>query len=1085
MKKTLTVVLAVILNVSFAQQKGFYRRPALFDNYVVFTTEGDLWKYDMSTSQTLRLTSHHGMESEPVFSPDGKNIVFTGEYEGQPELYMISVDGGIPQRLTFENWHGIKSINWALDGKVLYTTRSESPLEDNQLAKLNVQNHTSDLVPLSQAADGAYDASGNLYFTRFAFQGSHTKRYKGGTAQNIWKFSGNAPSLCLTCEYTGTSRETMFYKDRIYFASDRDGTMNIWSMNLEGKDLKQHTFSSGFDLLSPYIHNSKIVYQRGADIGIYDIEANQEKILDIRVQSDFDQRRPRWIKNPEEKISYWEISPEGKFVAFISRGRIFVSPANGSRWVEVTRKSGIRYSAVLFLDDKTIAYLSDESGEFEIWKTAADGSGTPQQLTKNSKVLITSLYASPDGKYIAYSDKDFKLMLYSLAEGTTKLIEQNEYGGFYQIVWTKDSKYLTYAADVENTSTVIKAYETLTQKKQIITTDRLNSYDQGFSLDNKWLYFVSDRQLKSAVESPWGSRQPEPYFDKTAKLYALALDEKEHFPFLQPDGWTEEKKPDEKKSEEKNDPKKKDAKPIPVPSPIVDWSAASKRLYEIPLAGKNILRFRVAENHIYWAEIEAGQYDKQKLYSLKIAYDKKIEPTLIAEDVTGFDLSSDKKKLIIEKKNSIYLYDADGSKADLEKTKLDLSNWTFQFDPVDDWKQMFNDAWRMERDYFYDRNLHGVDWVATRKHYEPLLPRVTDRFELDNLLEQMVAELSALHTFVYGGDKRTSPDDIQIGALGAKLDRDPSGKGFRISHIYRNDPDYPENLSPLMAPNLKIKESEMLLKINDQPVNDQEGMYRSLSGKVHTFVKLTLQNNKGEIYDQLVKPISENEEVSLRYAEWEYTRRLEVDQKTSSQIGYIHLRAMGSDDINDFVKQFYPIFNRNGLILDVRHNGGGNIDSWVLEKLMRKAWFYWQPRVGKPNWNMQYAFRGHMVVLCDESTGSDGEAVTEGIRRLKLGTIIGTRTWGGEIWLSSSNRLVDGGIATAAEFGVFADGQWLIEGHGVDPDIVVDNEPYETFQGKDSQLDAAIKFLQDKIVKEPVTAPKAPAYPDKSFKYKE
>ena len=1088
MKNFLTLLLLTILNVAIAQQKTFYRMPALFDKWVVFTAEGDLWKYDMSTNQTGRLTSHHGMESEPVFSADGKSIVFTGEYEGSSELYMISIDGGIPKRLTFENWRGTKAIGWGQDGKILYTTRSESPLDDNQLAKLNSQTLTSELVPLTQAADGAYDTNGNLYFTRFAFQGSHTRRYKGGTAQNIWKFSGNGPSVCLTCDYTGTSRETMFYKDRIYFASDRDGTMNIWSMNLDGKELKQHTFSSGFDLISPYAHNSKIVYQRGADIGLYDIETGQERILDIRLSSDFDQRRPRWIKNPEERISYWEISPSGKFVALIARGRIFVSPANGSRWVEVTHKSGIRYSAVLFLDEKNIAYLSDESGEFEIWKTAADGSGSPTQLTKNSKVLITSIYTSPDGKYIAYSDKDFKLMLYSLADGSTKLIEQNETGGFYQMAWMKDSKYLTYAADVENTSTVIKAYEIANGKKQNITTDRMNSYDQGFSSDQKWLYFISERQLKSSVGSPWGSRQPEPYFDKTLKFYTLALDDAERFPFLQSDGWSEEKKNDEKKTEESKDTsssKKKDSKPIAVSSPIVDWTAASKRLYELPLAGRNVLRFRVAENHIYWTEIEAGQYDKQKLYSLKIAYDKKIDPTLVAEEVTGFDLSPDKKKLIIEKRNSLYLSDADGSKADLEKTKLDLSNWAFQFNPVDDWKQMFNDAWRMERDYFYDRNLHGVDWTATRKRYEPLLERVTDRFELDNLLEQMVSELSALHTFVYGGDKRRSPDDIQIGSLGAKLDKDPSRNGYKIKHIYQNDPDYPENLSPLIAPNLKIKEGDLLLKINDQPVNDPEGMYRLLSGKVHVSVKLTLQNSKGEMYDQLVKPISENEEVSLRYAEWEYTRRLDVDQKTSSQVGYIHLRAMGSNDMNDFVKQFYPVFNRGGLILDVRHNGGGNIDSWVLEKLTRKAWFYWQPRIGKPNWNMQYAFRGHIVVLCDESTGSDGEAVTEGIRRLKLGTIIGTRTWGGEIWLSSSNRLVDGGIATAAEFGVYADGQWLIEGHGVDPDIVIDNEPYTTFSGKDAQLDAAIKFLQDKLAKEPMAVPKAPAYPDKSFKYKE
>lgn len=1085
--RSILILLIFCSQYVMAQQKGYYRTPAIHGQWVVFTAEGDLWKYDISTGQTARLTTHHGMESEPAFSPDGKQIVFTGELEGSPELYMIASTGGIPKRLTYANSWEVKAIRWMTDGKILYTTRSESPLEDNQLIKLDPTTLASELIPLAQAADGAFDTKGTLYFTRFAFQGSHTKRYKGGTAQNIWKFAGNAPSVCITCDYTGTSRETMFYKDRIYFSSDRDGTMNIWSMNTEGKDLKQHTYSSGWDLMTAYMHDSNIVYQKGADVGLYDIEKNEDRILDIAIQSDFDQRSPHWIKNPTDKISYWEVSPGGKFIALISRGRLFVSPANGSRWVEITRKSGVRYKMVAFMDEKTVVYLSDESGEYEIWKAPADGSGAPQQLTHNSKVLITDMYVSPNGKHIAYSDKDLKLTLYSVSEGTSKLIEQNENGGVNGVIWAKDGNHLTYESAEGNIHVVIKSYHIPTGKIEIITTTRLNSYNAQFTIDNKWLYFVSERNLNSTVGSPWGSRQPEPYFDKTAKLYAMALEENQLFPFNQTDGWLEKQKEEEVKKDEKEvtKSKKKEVKAEPAVPTNIDWLAASKRLYEIPVAGKNILRMRVAEKHIYWTEMEANQYNKQKLYALKIGYEKKLEPTLVADEITGFDLSPDKKKLVIDKSNTLFIADADGSKADLEKIKLDLSSWVFQYDPMDDWKQMFNDAWRMERDYFYDRNLHGVDWVAARKRYETLLPRVTDRFELDNLVAQMVSELSALHIFVYGGDKRKPPVDIPIASLGAKLERDVSATGYKIVHIYQGDPDYPESLSPLMKPHLKIRNGDRLLKINDQPVNDPGSLYLALSGKVDVWVKLTLQNSTGVVFDQLVKPISEWEETKLRYSEWEYTRRQEVDQKTSSQVGYIHLRAMTQEDMNDFVKQFYPVFNRGGLILDVRHNGGGNIDSWVLEKQMRKAWFFWQPNVGKPYWNMQYAFRGHIVVLCDESTGSDGEAVTEGIRRLNLGTIIGTRTWGGEVWLTSSNRLVDGGIATAAEFGVYADGKWLIEGHGVDPDIIVDNEPYTTFLGKDTQLEAAIKFLQDKLAKEPITVPKAPPYPDKSFKYKE
>lgn len=1079
------LLLICIAQISFAQQKGYYRTPAIHNQTVAFTAEGDLWKFDMATGQSQRLTTHHGVESEPVFSPDGLRIVFTGELEGSPELYEMPVKGGVPKRLTYENGRGIKAIAWMKDGKILYTTSNESPLDDNQLAKLDPQTLTREMIPLAQASDGTYDDAGNLFFTRLPFQGSNTKRYKGGTAQNIWKFSGSSASVCLTCDYTGTSREAFYFKERVYFATDRDGTMNVWSMNREGKDLKQHTFSSGWDITALAMHESKIVYQKGADIGLVDVSSNEDKILDITLASDFEQRRPRWIKNGNEEISYWETSPSGKLIALISRGRLFVTPANGSRWVEITRKSGIRYKMVAFLDDKTVAYLSDESGEYEIWKAAADGSGAPTQLTRNSKVLITNFSVSPTGKHIAISDKDLRLTLYSVADGSTKLIEQNEHSIPNPSAWDKDGNYLAYEAELENGSVVIKIFTVALGQSRIVTSERLNSFNPQFSTDNNWLYFLSDRNLKTSIDSPWGPRQPEPYFEKTTKQYALALTDEAVFPFAQPDGWVDEKK--ESKEAEKTDGKEKTkvAKPNKTILPsttIIDWEKAIKRLYEIPLPGKNILRMRTTEKYLYWTEIEANKYDEQKLYALKIEFDKKMEP-MVAESIKGFDLSPDKKRLIVDKGGVLHVSETDGTKLDFEKTKLDLSGWTFQFDPVDDWKQMFNDAWRMERDYFYDRNLHGVDWAGVKKQYEPLLPRITDRHELDHLLAQMVSELSALHIFVYGGDKRKSPVSVPIGTLGARLEKNSLGKGYKITHIYESDPDYPESISPLKTPNLNIQEGDVILKINDQAVDDPATMYHSLSGKAGAWVKLQIQHLKGDVKEHLVKPISEGEETYLRYAEWRYTRRLEVEKKANAQIGYIHLAAMGTEDMNDFVKQFYPVFNRGGLILDVRHNGGGNIDSWVLEKLMRKAWFYWQPRIGKPYWNMQYAFRGHLVVLCDEFTGSDGEAVTEGIRQLKLGTIIGTRTWGGEIWLTSSNRLVDGGIATAAEFGVYADGKWLIEGHGVEPDQVVDNEPYTTYQGKDTQLEAAIKFLQEKLTKEPVAVPKAPAYPNKSFKY--
>ncbi|MGH9196634.1 MAG: S41 family peptidase, partial [Acidimicrobiia bacterium] len=408
----------------------------------------------------------------------------------------------------------------------------------------------------------------------------------------------------------------------------------------------------------------------------------------------------------------------------------------------------------------------------------------------------------------------------------------------------------------------------------------------------------------------------------------------------------------------------------------------------------------------------------------------------------------------------------------------------FSLDPRDEWRQMFIEAWRLERDYFYDRNMHGIDWPAMKAKYLPLVDRVTDRAELSDVVAQMVSELSALHIFVRGGDLRRGQDQIQPASLGARLARDEQAGGYRVEHIYRSDPDIPNELAPLARHGVDVSEGDVIEAVNgirSLSVSDISALLRDQADKQ---VLLRIKPKGGSSSrDVIVTPITLAREADLRYDEWEYTRRLEVEKASQQRIGYVHLRAMGNANMTEWAREFYPVFDREGLIIDVRHNGGGNIDSWILEKLLRKAWFYWQPRVGNPYWNMQYAFRGHIVVLCDEFTASDGEAFAEGFRRLGLGKIIGTRTWSGEIWLSSSNVLVDRGIATAAEFGVYGpEGSWLIEGHGVDPDIVVDNLPHATFKGQDAQLEAGIQYLLEEIRKKPVPVPSAPTYPDKSWK---
>jgi len=420
----------------------------------------------------------------------------------------------------------------------------------------------------------------------------------------------------------------------------------------------------------------------------------------------------------------------------------------------------------------------------------------------------------------------------------------------------------------------------------------------------------------------------------------------------------------------------------------------------------------------------------------------------------------------------------------LGKAKVDLSHWALETTPRDEFHGFFLDAWRLERDYYYDRGMQGVNWVAMRERYLPLVDRVSDRDELNDVIAQMVSELSTLHTFVRGGDERRPEDDINVAALGARLQRDEKAGGFVVEHIYEHDPDLPNTAPPLARPDSLVKEGEVITSIDGTDALSVRDERELLRGKAGQQVMLRVKAASGEMRDVLVKPVSEQEDENLRYTAWEYTRRLKVEKESNDKIGYIHLRAMGPNDIDQWERDYTPVFDRAGLIIDVRHNQGGNIDSWLLGRLLRQAWFYFQPRVGNPTWNMQEAFRGHIVVLCDQETASDGEAFSEGFKRFKMGKLIGMRTWGGEIWLSANNRQADNGIATAAELGVYGpEGKWLIEGHGVDPDIVVDNLPHATYEGNDAELERAVEELTKEIRDDPRPVPAHPPYPDKSFRY--
>ncbi|UCE41012.1 MAG: PD40 domain-containing protein [Candidatus Aminicenantes bacterium] len=1067
------IILVFAVSVSAESTLGYYRYPALHDNTLIFAAEGDIWTADIQGGTARRLTTHPGEETHPAISPDGQTLAFSATYEGPTEVYTMPLAGGMPVRWTYEADSSIV-VGFTPDGHLIYTTRAFSTLPNPQLVTIDLKTKKKKPIPLSQASDGSYDASGQtLFFVRPGFHNNNTQRYKGGTAQNIWKFTiGQSEAQNLTADFLGENFSPMWWNGRVYYVCERDGTWNIWSMNEEGKDLRQHTQHLGWNVKTPYLDNGRIVYQLGADLRTLDVRNDQDSLIPISLASDFDQLRERWVKDPMEYLTSAHVHPAGESVVLTARGRVFVAPVGDGRLVRASFKEGIRYRDVVYMpDSKTLLALSDESGELEFVTLPANGMGEERPLTNDGKILRFQGHPSPDGKWIAYDDKNDDLWLLNTeSKKQSKISTSRE--GIRDIAWSPDSKWLAFSQSALNTFLQIHLYNIETGKQIPLTSDRINSMSPAWSPDGQFIYFLSDRNLRSVVGSPWGTRQPEPYFDKPIKIYCLSLRKGVRSPFKPEDELNESS---EKKSKQERDPAQE--KRIEI-----DMDGIQHRIREIPVSPGNFANLKVNDEALFWVEREGGFGSPAQLNAVKIG-NKDIKVETVLEGIRNFELTADGKKLMVRKGNSFYVLDAKPRKiTDTRSGEVNLRDWSFPIDVREDLRQLYIDAWRLERDYFWDPNMHGVDWDAMRDKYLPLVERITTRRELNDLIGELVGELSALHVSVRGGDLRRGPDQIRMATLGARLERDESAGGYRIDYIYKSDPDYPDELSPLADPDLDIQEGDIIVGINGQNTLSVPHPHVMLRNQARRQVLVSLKSGKtGNIRQVIVTPTGN--EYNLRYSDWEYTRRLEVDDKGNKEIGYVHLRAMGGRNITEWYRNFYPVFKRKGLIIDVRHNNGGNIDAFILEKLLRKAWFYWKSRTGEPYWNMHYAFRGHMVVLCDEDTASDGEAFAEGFKRLGLGKVIGTRTWGGEIWLSSNNRLTDRGLARAPQTGVYGpEREWLIEGHGVDPDMVVDNLPHETFNGKDAQLEAAIAYLKEQIRLHPVDIPEPPPYPDKSFK---
>lgn len=1052
-----------------ASNQGYYRAPALHDQTLVFTAEGDLWTTELSQNQNQtkasRLTSLAAEELDATISKDGKWVAYTANYEGATEVYVMPIEGGVAKRVSFENSR-VRLQGWTASGEVLYSTDNAfGPANFWVLKTVDPQTLTITDLPLADAVEGTIDDKGEyVYFTQFGLQvsGDNVKVYRGGAKGEIWRYKlgSKQEAQQLTATHDGSVKQPMLSNGRVYFVSDQSGNDNIWSMTVDGKDVIQHTKYTDWQVRDAQLNNGRIVFQQGADIKLLNLANFTESTLDIELTSDFTHRREQWVNDPMDYATSTVFSHQGDNVVITARSHVAIASNDGRRLVQIDSPADSRVRDALLSDDGKWVYgISDASGEQEIWQYPADGSAGAKQLTKDGSTLRTSLSLSPNGRYLVHDDYMGNVWLYDLSRNNNQKIIQNGEGlGPYQdITWSGDSQFIALTkAEIGKQRPQIVLYSINESKAQTLTSDKYESFSPSFSHDGKWLYFLSNREFKATPDSPWGDRNMGPIFDKRTQVFALALDAKASFPFAKPTELTVIK-----------DAKKADSKDQDTPAKVkVEWDGLNQRLWQVPVDAGNYNSLVATKDKLYLLD---GSQDKSELKLIK--FDPlNIKVDTFSEDVGQYSLSKDGSKIMLRKqsdpKNLLIVDAGDKLPSDVSRAKVSTDQWQLSISPPQEWQQIFEDAWLMHRDSFFDPKMRGVDWQAAKAKYQPLVDRLTDRNELNDIFMQMMGELNSLHSQVRGGDIAQDADAAKAAALGARLTQ--TDKGVVISHIYQTDPELPLSASPLARIEVDAQEGDVIASLNGKKVTNIADVTQLLRNQDNKQVLLGLVRGKIAI-NTIVTPHDIGTDAKLRYLDWVEHNGDKVAKASKGNIGYLHLYAMGSGDVESFAREFYTNYDKEGLIIDVRRNRGGNIDSWIIEKLLRRAWAFWQPTHGSKNANMQQTFRGHLVVLADQMTYSDGETFSAGIRALNIAPIIGKQTAGAGVWLSGRNSVTDKGMARVAEYPQYAiDGRWIVEGHGVEPDIEVDNLPYATFSGKDAQLEAAISYLKDELVKQPI-----------------
>ncbi len=1091
-------------------QTKLLRYPDIGGQRVVFCYAGDLWTAPVAGGTATRLTAHPGQELFPKFSPDGKWIAFTGQYDGDEQVYVVAADGGVPKRLTYypargplAPRHGFdhQVYGWTVDGSaVLFRSfRDAGGGAETNLYTVSPSGGLPVRLPMPTSGSGDYSPDGGKMVYSPLFRDFRSwKRYSGGWAQDLFIFDLASHEAQKIADSDRSERDPMWIGERIYFSSDRDGTLNLYSFDVASGDVARHTQSSTWDVRWPSSDNtSRIIYELDGELEVYDVASSSTQRLAIEVPNDGVAMRPSRV-SAADNIEDFALSPKGERALFVARGDVFTAPIKKGPTRNLTHSSGAHDKWARWSPDGSqIAFVSDMSGEDEIYVVAQDGSSAPEQLTKGGSAMRYAPEWAPDGKRLAFSDKDGKLYVLEVASQQLTEVVDDFYGQVRDYTWSPNGGHLAFSLGEDNEFNSIHIWSAADSKVRRVTSDLFDEFEPVWGPKGDYLFYLSRRQFApqiSMIEWNYAGNRSIGIFALALRkdvedLFAPESDEVTVDDDEDSDSAAEGSKQGDEKKGAKGKKGKKDADEDDAERDdkdesekvyfTIDFEGLQDRVAQVPVSADNYAGLSAVDGHLLYATFGAPFYGRQSYADAKLhvfSFEDR-EASMLVDSIDGFTISADGKKVLVAQDGSYKLFDA---KPKASGDSVSTRGLMVDRVPAEEWAQIFDEVWRRFRDFFYVENMHGYDWQAIGDQYRALLPHVAHRSDLNYVISEMISELSIGHAYIQGGDYEV-PDRPRVGLPGANFELDEASGHYRIAHIFRGSNEESRYRAPLTEIGVDANEGDYVLAIDGVELKGSDNPYRLLQHKTDP-VTLTLNTKPSSEGSRQVsyQPIAG--EGSLRYLEWVNHNRQKVAEMTDGKVGYLHIPDMGANGIREFIKWYYPQIRKQGLVVDVRSNGGGNVSQWIIERLDSELLGTRFGRVNQAARTYPAAtFHGHLVCLLNETSASDGDIFPYRFRKAGLGPLIGKRSWGGVVGISGRGPLVDGGQVFVPEVGTNdPDGQYVIEGHGVDPDIEVENDPKAVIAGGDPQLERGVAEVMAKIKAEPLSLPERPADPVKT-----